>query len=56
MKKILDWLDDRSGYRAVLHHALEEKVVGGASYAYIFGSVLTFICKSKMNVSTEPKI
>jgi ubiquinol-cytochrome c reductase cytochrome b subunit len=35
-----DWLDARTGYRAALHHALEEPVPGGARWAYIFGSVL----------------
>jgi ubiquinol-cytochrome c reductase cytochrome b subunit len=43
MKKVLDWLDDRAGYRAAVKHALDEPVPGGASYWYIFGSVLTFI-------------
>jgi len=43
VKKALDWLDDRSGYRAALDHALNEKVLGGASFAYVFGSVLAFL-------------
>jgi ubiquinol-cytochrome c reductase cytochrome b subunit len=46
--RILDWLDDRTGYRAVLDHALEEPVRGGASFAYVFGSVLTFILLTQM--------
>jgi len=41
--KALDWLDDRTGYRRAVEQALEEPVPGGASYAYVFGSVLTFI-------------
>lgn len=48
MKKLLDWLDDRSGYRSVLASALDEKVAGGASFAYVFGSVLTFILLMQM--------
>lgn len=42
-KRVADWLDDRSGYRAALRHVLDEPVLGGASFAYVFGSVLTFI-------------
>jgi len=38
--KIGDWLDARTGYRAVVAHALDEPVPGGARWAYIFGSVL----------------
>ncbi len=37
------WLEDRTGWRAGLAHALEEPVPGGASPLYVFGSVLTFI-------------
>jgi ubiquinol-cytochrome c reductase cytochrome b subunit len=40
---ISDWLDERTGYRALMKHALEEPVQGGASMAYVFGSVLLFI-------------
>lgn len=43
MRRVLDWLDDRSGYRAVLRSALDEPVPGGASFAYVWGSVLTFV-------------
>src|SRR5215471_10987543 len=39
-KRTGDWLDARTGWRAVVHHALEEPVPGGARWAYIFGSVL----------------
>jgi ubiquinol-cytochrome c reductase cytochrome b subunit len=38
--KVGDWLDTRTGYRAVVAHSLEEPVPGGARWAYIFGSVL----------------
>ncbi|HTJ43947.1 MAG TPA: cytochrome b N-terminal domain-containing protein [Kofleriaceae bacterium] len=40
---VRDWLDERTGYRAVVKHALEEPVLGGASLAYVFGSVLLFV-------------
>lgn len=41
--KIGDWLDERTGHRRALHHALEEPVLGGASFAYVMGSVLLFL-------------
>ncbi len=46
--KLLDWLDHRTGYRQSLSHALDEPVAGGASFAYVFGSVLTFILLLQM--------
>lgn len=38
-----DWLDDRSGYRALVHRALGEPVTGGARWAYVFGSAMAMI-------------
>ena len=38
--RVLDWLDDRTGYRRVIAKALDEPVPGGASFAYVLGSVL----------------
>src|SRR5439155_6330736 len=38
--RIGDWLDARTGYRALVTHALDEPVPGGARWAYIWGSVL----------------
>jgi ubiquinol-cytochrome c reductase cytochrome b subunit len=35
-----DWLDARIGHRALIKHALDEPIPGGARWAYIFGSVL----------------
>ena len=43
LRKGLDWLDDRTGYRGVVDTALKEEVLGGASFMYVFGSVLTFV-------------
>ncbi len=40
---IADWFEERTGYRGLMKHALEEPVLGGASMAYVFGSVLLFI-------------
>lgn len=48
IKRGLDWLEDRTGYRGLVQNALNEKVPGGASFAYIFGSVLTFILLLQM--------
>ena len=36
-----DWLDDRTGYRAIVHEALEEPIPGGARWRYVFGSALS---------------
>jgi ubiquinol-cytochrome c reductase cytochrome b subunit len=46
--KIGDWLDERTGYRALLGHALDEPVRGGANWAYVWGSalVLTFVIQA----------
>lgn len=41
--KILDWLDDRTGFRAATRLMLEEDVPGGARLRYVFGSVLVFL-------------
>src|SRR5262245_26004306 len=43
VKRTLDWLEDRTGYRAVVKTALDEPVRGGASWLYVFGSVLVFV-------------
>ena len=42
MKAVIDWLDDRSGFRALIKDALYEKVPGGARWRYVWGSCLTF--------------
>ena len=38
-----NWFDERIGHRRALHVALEEPVLGGASFAYVMGSVLVFL-------------
>lgn len=40
-KAFADWLDDRTGYRALMHEALEEPIPGGARWRYVFGSALS---------------
>lgn len=42
MGDLLNWLDDRTGYRAILRGALYEHIPGGARWRYIWGSTLTF--------------
>jgi ubiquinol-cytochrome c reductase cytochrome b subunit len=36
------WLDQRTGYKALVHEALFENVPGGARWRYVWGSTLTF--------------
>ncbi len=43
MKRLLDWLDDRTGYRELMHEALYERIPGGARWRYVWGSTLVFV-------------
>ena len=36
----LDWLDDRTGYRALLHHLLEEPIPSGVGWFFTLGALL----------------
>ena len=40
-KSLSDWFDSRTGYKDLLHEALEEPIPGGARWRYVFGSALT---------------
>ena len=42
-KQLADWLDHRTGYRNLLHEALDEPIPGGARWRYVFGSALSVI-------------
>lgn len=42
MKRLLDWLDDRTGYRDFVYEALYERIPGGARWRYVWGSTLVF--------------
>ncbi len=42
MKKLFDWLDNRTGYRGLMHEALYERIPGGARWRYVWGSTLVF--------------
>ena len=41
MARVSDWLDQRTGFRALVHEALFENVPGGARWRYVWGSTLT---------------
>ena len=38
----LEWLDNRTGYRALLRDVLYERIPGGARWRYVWGSTLAF--------------
>jgi ubiquinol-cytochrome c reductase cytochrome b subunit len=38
-----DWLDERTGHRELLDEILDAPIVGGARWAYVFGSALAVI-------------
>jgi ubiquinol-cytochrome c reductase cytochrome b subunit len=40
--RTLDWLDHRTGYRALLKELLYERIPGGARWRYVWGSTLVF--------------
>jgi ubiquinol-cytochrome c reductase cytochrome b subunit len=42
MNSLLDWLDDRTGYRGLIRDALDEPIPGGARWRYVWGSTLVF--------------
>ncbi|HEX9304514.1 MAG TPA: cytochrome bc complex cytochrome b subunit [Thermoanaerobaculia bacterium] len=37
------WLDQRVGWRGLMHEALDEPIPGGSRWAYVFGSGLLFV-------------
>lgn len=40
LRGLADWLDDRTGYRGVVHESLYEEIPGGARWIYVTGSML----------------
>ncbi len=43
IRALSDWLDSRTGYRALVYDALYEPIPGGAKWRYVWGSTLTFV-------------
>jgi len=48
MKKLIDWVDDRTGIRKVIHEALYENIPSGARLRYVTGSMLVFAFATQM--------
>ena len=42
VKNFTDWLDDRTGYKGIVHESLYENIPGGSRWIYITGSMLVF--------------
>ncbi len=42
MNALINWLDDRTGFKKLLHEALYENIPGGARWRYVWGSTLVF--------------
>lgn len=42
IKALITWLDDRTGFKDLMHEALYERVPGGARWRYVWGSTLVF--------------
>lgn len=42
MNALMAWLDNRTGYKSLMHEALYERVPGGARWRYVWGSTLVF--------------
>ena len=40
--RLLNWLDNRTGFRGIMHEALFERIPGGARWRYVWGSTLVF--------------
>src|SRR5262245_17605961 len=41
-RSLLAWLDDRTGWKGLLHEVLFERIPGGARWRYVWGSTLSF--------------
>ncbi len=42
MKRIIEWVDHRTGAKKLTHEALYENIPGGSRWRYVWGSTLTF--------------
>jgi ubiquinol-cytochrome c reductase cytochrome b subunit len=43
MSRFAEWLDQRVGWRKLMHEGLDEPIPGGSRWAYVFGSGLLFV-------------
>ena len=43
LNQLADWLDDRTGYRALIRTFSAEQIPGGARWRYVFGSTLASV-------------
>lgn len=48
VQSLLTWLDSRTGYKALMHEALYERIPGGARWRYVWGSTLVFVFTLQM--------
>jgi ubiquinol-cytochrome c reductase cytochrome b subunit len=48
LTRFSDWMDERTGYRALWTRALDEEIAGGARILYVFGRALSviFVCQA----------
>ena len=42
MIALINWLETRTGFKALIHEAFNERVPGGARWRYVWGSTLVF--------------
>lgn len=42
MRSLFDWLDNRTGFRTIRHHLLDEPLPAGTGWWFTFGSLLLF--------------
>ena len=42
-RAVFDWLDDRTGYRALRHHLLDEPLPAGTGWAFTTGSIMLLL-------------
>mgnify|MGYP001394999838 CR=1 FL=1 len=52
LHKLVDWLDNRTGIRGLLHEALYERVPGGARWRYVWGSTLVVAFATQLITGT----
>lgn len=48
MKRVLDWFDERTGFRGFVHEALYERIPGGARWRFVWGSTLVYAFTTQM--------